>query len=65
MAERVRSKKPNPPQAPIILFGRWIDGGNAFRVRYISNGKIKVVDANGASSWEIENAMRRTAVLSQ
>jgi hypothetical protein len=66
MIERVRSKKPTIViPADIFLKGKWIDGGNAFRVWYVSNGKIKVVNANGASSWEIDNAMRREAVLVQ
>ena len=60
MVERVRSKKSiviNSP-ANIILSGRWIDGGSTFRVWYVSNGEVKMVDASGSSSREIDKAMR-------
>lgn len=64
MIERIRSKPivKVPEPTPVFIKGKWIYSGNIFRAWYVVNGKIKVVDVAGMSSWAIKDAMTRSSV---
>jgi hypothetical protein len=63
MIVRLSSKPAVQAPPPIIIKGKWINGGGTFRAWYASHGKIKIVDADGPMSWQIENALRRQSAL--
>lgn len=63
MIARLSSKPAIQGSTPIIIKGKWINGGGTFRAWYASYGKIKIVDADGPMSWQIENALRRQSAL--